>query len=292
MALKFYVAREGLDLTPVSPVKLRQLIQDGMVTGDDLVFAKHLKVWTKAREVKGFRTQISKLEGRSASPDEQAAKVFETSEFKESVESSGQSRRPIREAQMDPESSRLARQSLASLLPTNEASIDLPESTPWLSRNATPLKLFLIVVLLGIVLWINWPESLPRGIRVTGTVKFNGAPVESGRIQFDSIDGSSSSAATPFKDGAFEFPVDAGLAPGAKVVRIWGFRKTGKRLDLKKLGPGMENFKGDLEERESFIPAKFNKDSERQIEVAAGNANVFDFDLDDSGINKGGRPKR
>ena len=289
MAPKFYLAKEGAGLKPVSPLQLRQMIMDGLVLGDDLVFAKHIKVWTKVREVKGYRSQIAKLEALNSSPEAQAAKVLDTPEFQSSEPSKVRFLPAIHENGHETSVySPPRRPSLLSMVP--ETDFQKPRRAFWewseYSGNDRRILFVFLSLIVAVVIFINWPASGPSKYQVTGTVKFNGKPVELGRIQFDSPDGSSASSAGPIKDGIYELAGDSGVGKGPMTVRIWGFRKTGKKLDPKKMGPGMENYKGDLEEREPFIPAKHNSSSTELVEISASKPNVFDFELEGEPLGK------
>lgn len=63
--LDFIVAKEGNKPLILSPEKLKELVSKGEIKGDDLIFRENLKVWTKARYVKGLRSLIAKLESSS-----------------------------------------------------------------------------------------------------------------------------------------------------------------------------------------------------------------------------------
>ena len=64
--LDFIVAKEGNKPLILSPEKLKELVSKGEIKGDDLIFRENLKVWTKARYVKGLRSLIAKLESSSS----------------------------------------------------------------------------------------------------------------------------------------------------------------------------------------------------------------------------------
>ncbi|MFZ9794392.1 MAG: hypothetical protein ACO3F3_18855 [Gemmataceae bacterium] len=68
--LDFIVAKEGNKPLILSPEKLKELVSRGEIKGDDLIFRENLKVWTKARYVKGLRSLIARLETSSTGEEE------------------------------------------------------------------------------------------------------------------------------------------------------------------------------------------------------------------------------
>ena len=58
----FIVAKAGSKVVFVNPDEIKKLVRRGLITGDDLVYRKNLKVWTPARDVKGLRSLIKRIE--------------------------------------------------------------------------------------------------------------------------------------------------------------------------------------------------------------------------------------
>ncbi|MFZ9794136.1 MAG: GYF domain-containing protein, partial [Gemmataceae bacterium] len=58
----FIVAKAGSKIVFVTPEEIKKLVRRGLITGDDLVYRKNLKVWTPARDVKGLRSLIKRIE--------------------------------------------------------------------------------------------------------------------------------------------------------------------------------------------------------------------------------------
>lgn len=112
-----------------------------------------------------------------------------------------------------------------------------------------------------------------------------GQPVESGKISFESPDATAPGATGEIINGHYE--LNGALAPGTgtMIVRFWASRKTGKKLDPNKLGPGMDNTKGDFDEQEMYIPSMHNATSKHKVEISSGIMNLFDFDLE-GGLKK------
>lgn len=101
---------------------------------------------------------------------------------------------------------------------------------------------------------------------VTGRVTFDGQPVESGEIIFRSPDGSEGSAAGKITDGRYSLR----STPGLKRIEI-----TARREIETPPAPSGEPAIGF----ESYIPEKYNRQSELTAEVAERGRNTFDFEL-------------
>lgn len=59
----FIIVREGLKPWIVSSSKIKDLVRQRIILGDDLIYRESLVVWTKARHLKGLRRLIQRLEG-------------------------------------------------------------------------------------------------------------------------------------------------------------------------------------------------------------------------------------
>lgn len=109
------------------------------------------------------------------------------------------------------------------------------------------------------------PAALPQ---ISGTVKFNGQPVEVGTIAFLPVDGKTSSAETRILKGEYRLEVP----PGQKQVKIIGIRVTGQR-------PAYEGAANSpmIDITEQYIPANYNDQTTLTCEIK--NSEVKDFDL-------------
>lgn len=101
-------------------------------------------------------------------------------------------------------------------------------------------------------------------VEVTGTVNWQGEPVELGEIIFAPLNKSVAPAAGRIRGGAYQLLAK----PGKARVQIQAVRKTGKR------DPN-EGF----EITELYLPRRFNEDTELEAEVTADGDNRFTFDL-------------
>jgi hypothetical protein len=99
--------------------------------------------------------------------------------------------------------------------------------------------------------------------KVSGTVTFDGKPVESGTISFESAAGGAGVASSGITGGKYELQSKA----GKKKVQITASRPL----------PGKE--KEPTPPMESYIPVKYNTMTELTKEVSASAENRFDFDL-------------
>lgn len=122
---------------------------------------------------------------------------------------------------------------------------------------------------------IGCGEAGPKRAAVTGTVKLDGAAVESGSITFiPTKDSKNPSAAGEIEGGEYNIPLDSGPAAGTYRVEIRWSRPTGKKIEM-----GSPSPPGTMvDEVKEAIPAKFNSASTLTKDVEAGE-NTLDFDL-------------
>ena len=131
--------------------------------------------------------------------------------------------------------------------------------------------LALLLFSLSPILFGCSPETGGREA-LSGTVTLKGAPLESGTIQFDAVDGSGMGGAT-ITAGKYEIPAEKGLQPGKYTVRVSAVQG----------GAVVEEAPGDSmaveAENKETIPAEFNTESTVTMEVTAGGGNTFDLDI-------------
>lgn len=104
----------------------------------------------------------------------------------------------------------------------------------------------------------------------TGSVTFDGSPVEHGMIVFRPLDRGDAAGGASISDGRFTIA----SRPGRHRVEIRGMRPI-EESRLPKMMPRIEG----VPVYEDFIPATFNLESTLEVDVAAGSSNTFDFDL-------------
>jgi hypothetical protein len=106
----------------------------------------------------------------------------------------------------------------------------------------------------------------PRKYRVTGEASWNGEPIPDGYIMLISSDRKIATVAGPIRDGQFELVA----FPGHKRIEISATRVT---------QPAKPGYRG--EEREQYIPPRFNQASTLTAEVETHDNNRLSFQLSD-----------
>jgi hypothetical protein len=110
---------------------------------------------------------------------------------------------------------------------------------------------------------------------VSGTVVFNGGPLDQGRIHFTPAGKGPTESGATIENGRYAIPRGTGLAPGSYRVSIFSYDQKGPKVQSEEVpgDPGNTQFK----ER---IPAKYNAKTTLTAEVKKGGRNVFDFTID------------
>ncbi len=103
-------------------------------------------------------------------------------------------------------------------------------------------------------------------VTVSGTVSYQGQPIEQGEISFDPTDPRVSPDGAVITNGSYL----AEVSPGEKIVRIRASRLIPAERLSKYDPPGL---------REDFLPAKFNANSETRIEIEATGDHTANYDL-------------
>ena len=106
---------------------------------------------------------------------------------------------------------------------------------------------------------------------VAGTVTYGGAPLADGTILFRPL-GDGRTAGTKVEQGEFHIPRDKGLLPGNYRVEIKAMRAVGKTYINSESGQ-------EEQDREQFIPARYNSQTELTRKVTEGGKNRLDFEL-------------
>jgi hypothetical protein len=109
---------------------------------------------------------------------------------------------------------------------------------------------------------------------VSGTVTFQGTPLDAGTIEFLPPDpGKGLSARTLIRAGKYQVPREQGLPPGTYRVLITS--PVGDEKAEPVGPPGMKMPPLGSER----IPARYNTQSKETVEVRAGEENTFDFTI-------------
>ena len=128
-------------------------------------------------------------------------------------------------------------------------------------------NLLLLTVALGFCVGCGGGVDRKDGLRVSGTVTFDGAPLPSGRIMFRQTTGEQQAFSGEITDGAYVIQT----APGDMRVEIVASRPVPGKFD---------NSNGTPEPvGEMYIPAKYNAESELTALVKADGENQFPFEL-------------
>ncbi|MCG8587262.1 MAG: hypothetical protein MI757_21365 [Pirellulales bacterium] len=119
----------------------------------------------------------------------------------------------------------------------------------------------------------------PQRVEVSGTVTYEGDPVEDGTIRFlPTAESRVPSAGGYIRDGRYEITAKGGVPVGTHTVRIEGYRggstspadKATDRFDV-----GSRN-----KAPTQFVPARYNRESKLRVEISAKDGAVTrDFAL-------------
>jgi hypothetical protein len=121
-------------------------------------------------------------------------------------------------------------------------------------------------------------ESTTEGGRreVTGSVTFNGQPVEEGQIVFEPEAPGARMATGQIKGGKYHIEPKFGPSDGSYLVRIDGYRK--KKVGNMLPNPNARGSDTDVVS-EQYLPAEYNTRTTLRIDIAADGENVHDFEL-------------
>ncbi len=112
---------------------------------------------------------------------------------------------------------------------------------------------------------ISWGcDNGPKTYRVTGTVTWQGKPVEDGQIIFEAEDGQTHPAAGKFQPGG---KYELRIAAGQKRVKVHAQRSKGFSKVM-----NQETF-------EAYIPVEYDAKSNLKFEVQPNDDNVYDLNL-------------
>jgi hypothetical protein len=110
-------------------------------------------------------------------------------------------------------------------------------------------------------------------VRVSGSVIFEGKPLEEGFIALLPTDGVGPTTGGSIKDGKYDLTGEARSTTGEKIVRIVGSRKTGRKIPAGSPPGAM------TDEWVQCIPSLYNDQSTLRVQITPGKDNTHDFDL-------------
>ncbi len=131
-------------------------------------------------------------------------------------------------------------------------------------------SLFVFSAICGVLLFTGCGGSSNGRYALSGSVNFQGAPLDSGAIEFVAPDASQQTGGT-IQDGSYSIPAANGLPPGKYKVKITSVESAEVAGP-----PGPESMKPTGKDK---IPAAYNSATTQEVEVTAGGANAFDFDI-------------
>ena len=105
-------------------------------------------------------------------------------------------------------------------------------------------------------------------VEVTGTVRYQGKPIEDGAIKFEPIDRNLQPAGDNIRNGVYHVKLPLGMAK----VTITGSEKVG----MKKLYPTPDSPSRPIFKQ--FVPDKYNDKTELSADITSGTSRL-DFDL-------------
>lgn len=126
-------------------------------------------------------------------------------------------------------------------------------------------------LLLAIVLLAGCRPDTGGRAALSGTVTFDGQPVDGGAIALLPTDGGDTKAGARIDDGKYIIPAERGPRPGNYRVEIRWQKKTGRKIPS-------DDPPNLMDETRQVIPEQFNAKSKTVREIKPGN-NTLDFDL-------------
>jgi hypothetical protein len=112
-------------------------------------------------------------------------------------------------------------------------------------------------------------------VRVSGTVLFEGKPVEQGIISFEPCDGVGPTTGGSITDGKYDLTGEARATVGDKLVRIYASRATGRKIPAGSPAPPA----AIVDEMIQCVPKQYNDQSTLKVQITPGRDNTHDFDL-------------
>ena len=128
-----------------------------------------------------------------------------------------------------------------------------------------------LTLAIGILVTVGCGDATQAPLALSGTVEFDGKPVEDGSITFTSSTGAVANGS--INQGSYSIPVDRSVPAGTYGVQITGQEKTGRQIPDSD-APGQK-----MDEIRSIIPDKYNSQSQLSVDITPQNATALDFAL-------------
>jgi hypothetical protein len=110
-------------------------------------------------------------------------------------------------------------------------------------------------------------------VRVSGSVLFEGKPLEEGFVSFEPADGMGPTTGGMIAGGKYDLTGDARAIAGEKIVRIIGSRRTGRKIPAPSPPGAM------VDEWVQCIPREYNDQSTLKVQITPGRDNTHNFEL-------------
>lgn len=144
--------------------------------------------------------------------------------------------------------------SISTKSPPGTIFVEAIESSMWNKRGA--------FLLAAACVFLCGCGSSIDGVQLTGSVTFDGQPVETGKITFEPQQGGTMTIAT-ITDGTYQLPSERPATPGKYLVRITADRSTGRMIGADSRSQEDQ----PAEEIVQYLPEKYNLRSQLFIEV-------------------------
>ena len=143
---------------------------------------------------------------------------------------------------------------------------------PLFQRFSDYLNATLVAVALFSLLGCGPKSDL---LEVTGEVSLNGAPVNSGSIRFTSVGTDRvSSTGAMIRGGEYSIPQVRGLLPGTYQIVISAADENAPKVMARDASG-----RPQIEVAQELIPAEYNTESEKTVDVTVDGENHFVFDI-------------
>lgn len=136
----------------------------------------------------------------------------------------------------------------------------------WILRPRRPQFAAACVLLSVLAIGCGGGEDGPSMYPVSGTVTFDGNPVEDGRVLFRELEGDRRAFSAPIENGEYELMAE----PGRMTVEITASRLIPGKFDTSN---GTPEPMGEM-----YIPAQYNRETTLEAEVKSSD-NDIPFDL-------------
>jgi hypothetical protein len=115
--------------------------------------------------------------------------------------------------------------------------------------------------------------------QVSGQVTLDGAPLDHGIVEFTPQQPGGVGSGSEIKNGRYAIEAARGLPPGRYLVRLYSGSREELAAPASPLGPALASATVARER----IPAKYNTQSQLNVEVVGNKANVLDFQIKTNG---------